>query len=96
MNCPNCNAPIDQDTVFCGNCGRKLTPQYAQGATVAELTQQSSYDERTSYPPRGNSLLPPTIGLNNSPQANTPPQGYTPPHAQPYALSRRTAVSTLY
>jgi zinc-ribbon domain len=62
MNCPYCNAPVDRDAVFCGNCGHKLVPKLAPGVTVAEATQQVSINERTSYAPGGNnSPLPPTM-----------------------------------
>ncbi len=27
MNCPNCNAPLEANAVFCSNCGAKITPQ---------------------------------------------------------------------
>jgi hypothetical protein len=35
MQCPHCHSQIDDDAVFCGNCGRQVAPLQAQGATVA-------------------------------------------------------------
>src|SRR5438270_10800663 len=35
MQCPHCNAQLDDDTIFCGNCGRQVAPLQARGATVA-------------------------------------------------------------
>jgi zinc ribbon protein len=35
MQCPQCNAQLDDDTIFCGNCGKQIAPFQAQGATVA-------------------------------------------------------------
>lgn len=35
MQCPHCNAQLDEDTIFCGNCGRQVAPLQAQGATVS-------------------------------------------------------------
>ncbi len=34
MQCPNCHHTIDDDTIFCGNCGRQVAPLHAPGATV--------------------------------------------------------------
>lgn len=36
MQCPNCHTAVDDDTIFCGNCGRQIAPQQAEGATVIE------------------------------------------------------------
>jgi hypothetical protein len=36
MQCPRCNAPIDVENVFCGNCGTQVAPLQAQGATVVK------------------------------------------------------------
>jgi Anti-sigma-K factor rskA/zinc-ribbon domain len=36
MRCPKCNEPLDDETVFCGNCGTQIAPVFAQGATVSE------------------------------------------------------------
>jgi hypothetical protein len=91
MNCPNCNAPVDQETIFCGNCGYKIAPQIAPGVTVAEATQQvSGVDERQSYPPRDNSYSP-TLQVSNpanneqrySPYIKSPAQAGLPPVQTP-------------
>jgi Anti-sigma-K factor rskA len=34
MQCPNCNAPVDDHTAFCGNCGKQIAPLQAKGATA--------------------------------------------------------------
>lgn len=34
MQCPKCQARIDDDTVFCGNCGQQIAPLQARGATM--------------------------------------------------------------
>ncbi|MGZ3608636.1 MAG: zinc-ribbon domain-containing protein, partial [Ktedonobacteraceae bacterium] len=34
MQCPRCNAKLEDGTVFCGNCGTQITPLQAQGATA--------------------------------------------------------------
>ena len=43
MQCPRCNARLDDDTVFCGNCGTQIAPFQATGATIAS----SPADEET-------------------------------------------------
>ena len=53
MRCPNCQVPLEENAVFCGNCGYKVAPVHAQGATIAEPTQLVSGD-------RGNSSYPQT------------------------------------
>lgn len=55
MQCPNCKAPLDGDTVFCGNCGNQVAPLHAQGATISE-------DQTV--------LIPPTTSRQN-PGVNT-------------------------
>ena len=35
MQCPQCNAQLDDNSVFCGNCGKQIVPLQAKGATVA-------------------------------------------------------------
>ncbi len=60
MQCPNCNAPIDEDTIFCGNCGNQVAPLHARGATVAEATELlpssggQSYNDQSLSPFGGN------------------------------------------
>ena len=39
MQCPQCHTQLDDDTVFCGNCGKQLAPFQAQGATVTYKTE---------------------------------------------------------
>jgi hypothetical protein len=51
MQCPHCHSQIDDDTIFCGNCGRQVAPLQAQGATVAA----SEEDLRNA---RGNQAFP--------------------------------------
>lgn len=42
MQCPNCQATLDDDTVFCGNCGNQVAPLRARGATVDYPTERSA------------------------------------------------------
>jgi hypothetical protein len=111
MNCPNCNAPVDADAAFCGNCGLQITPIYARGATLPESEETALLPDnpgqslpRGNYPP-GYSPLPPTA-LPNQPQSFYGPAGYGPgntPHAQQFSATpsvpsrpaRRTSVRNI-
>jgi anti-sigma-K factor RskA len=53
MICPKCSTPIDEETVFCGNCGTQVAPLYARGATVVEATEKMSSDKGRSDPYQG-------------------------------------------
>jgi zinc-ribbon domain len=52
MQCPHCNAQLDDDTIYCGNCGRQVAPLQAMGATVVapEGGQPGTARESLSYP----------------------------------------------
>ncbi|HEU5377079.1 MAG TPA: zinc ribbon domain-containing protein [Ktedonobacteraceae bacterium] len=47
MQCPACHTPLDEDTIFCGNCGRQIRPLHTQGAThdfhTGEATEVARY-----------------------------------------------------
>jgi hypothetical protein len=102
MLCPNCNAPVDADASFCGNCGHQITPIYARGATLSESDETVLQPEgpgqslpRADYrsqSPQSYSPLPPTA-LPNQPQSYYGPDptrygaGNTPPAAQYSATS---------
>jgi len=59
MQCPQCNSPLDEDAVFCGNCGKQIAPLQARGATISvKETRQSNdgqYPRNTSYGIQGTS-----------------------------------------
>ena len=73
MRCPKCNAPLDEDTVFCGNCGTQIAPIYAQGATISgEETARSGPNDgygpiASRYGPGGQTF-----------QVPQPPSQYAP------------------
>src|ERR1700681_4098596 len=68
MQCPRCNTVLDDDTVFCGNCGTQIVPLQAQGETIAASTNN------------GETLLSGSNPVGNR-QAVTPPviQRFSPP-----------------
>src|SRR5947209_11180059 len=87
MRCPKCNEPLDEETVFCGNCGTQIAPVFAQGATVSEA-------ETAQIRPRdGQGPIVSRYGpVGQSFQAPQPPSQYVPnptqqaaPSAPPFA-----------
>src|SRR5581483_7047389 len=95
MKCPRCNAILDDDTAFCGNCGTQIAPLQAPGATVAtsveneETLRVSTNAVRNrqqppiipGFSPRASPYVPtPDTPLQNrAPQA--PRRGGSPPAA---------------
>lgn len=84
MQCPRCNTILDDDTVFCGNCGTQIAPLQAQGATVAaSIDDEETLMARSN--PVGNRQPPPVIQRFSPPAApyvpasDTPAQSNTPP-----------------
>src|SRR5215472_6180077 len=57
MQCPQCNSPLDDDTIFCGNCGRQIAPLQARGATISvkgtRQTNDGQFPRSTSYGTQG-------------------------------------------
>ncbi len=74
MKCPSCQAPITQDDVFCGSCGRRLTAQ----DKVPSAVQPSSLPPMPGPPP----IQPPAGGGVPPYQQPVTPM-YAPPPQQP-------------
>src|SRR6266704_775323 len=71
MQCPQCNSPLDDDTIFCGNCGRQIAPLQARGATIsveeARQINDGQFPRNTSYGAQGPvSTTPDTPGSPGS------------------------------
>jgi hypothetical protein len=81
MQCPKCNAQLEDDTVFCGNCGTQIAPLTSKGAPVTSKASESEDDYATvistsqSYRPS----TPQTPVRNNAFQPNTPYRGNDSP-----------------
>src|SRR5215469_13326880 len=77
MQCPQCNAQLDEDTVFCGNCGTQITPLQAQGATVTHKAGEGEDGFATVLSSRQSSQSPPsqTPVRNNVLRPDTPFRG---------------------
>ena len=81
MQCPQCNAPLEEGTVFCGNCGKQVAPLQAKGSTVAYKGGAGEDDFATIVtsgqgPQRS---MPQTPARNYMPVPDTPHRGTTPP-----------------
>ncbi len=77
MQCPHCNAQLEDDTVFCGNCGTQITRVQAQGAKVPYKGGEGEDDLATVISTR-QSYQPPTPQTpvrNNALQPDTPYRG---------------------
>src|SRR6266567_3713783 len=79
MQCPACNAPLEEDTVFCGNCGRQVAPLLAKGATIAAPAEELQALKSISTPAGNNRPAQPAMLQTSSRQ--TPP--YAPTTAIP-------------
>src|SRR5579863_6337426 len=72
MVCPKCNQPLDDDTVFCGNCGAQVAPIQAQGATVTSPYKETRMSDNRA-----------ALAANDNQQVMTPP---VPQRLEPQAL----------
>lgn len=94
MQCPQCNAHLDDDAVFCGNCGAQVAPlQKGDNATIADHSPtvmsvqsmlQSGQPAPSSNPPlpqhAGQGVMPRVPPSPRTPQApRTPQTPQTPP-----------------
>src|SRR6266581_1627223 len=87
MQCPQCNSPLDEDAIFCGNCGKQIAPLQARGATISvketRQTNDGQFPRNTSYGVQGTSIpapdAPPNLGSNSITFHSTPqpPRGNT-------------------
>ena len=81
MQCPQCNAQLEEGTIFCGNCGKQIAPLQAQGATVAYKAGVDEPDLPTvlTSPQNLQRSAPQTPPKNYVPQPDIPYRGETPP-----------------
>lgn len=102
MQCPVCNTFIDNDTVFCGNCGRQVRPLRAQGETLdfpmrgqtpgsaAETIQGIAQTRPANNTP---SPLPRQEMMAQSFTPTLPLEGRVPPRGStPTRFSQRTTI----
>ena len=75
MQCPGCNAPLEEDTVFCGNCGRQVAPLLAKGATIAAPAEELQALKSISTPAGNNRPAQPA--MLQTPSTQTPPYAPT-------------------
>src|SRR5579859_4789508 len=82
MICPKCSNPIEEDTVFCGNCGTQVAPVYARGATVVESTEKIGPDRVQAHP--------------SIPPMSPPPAHFSPATAQPGRMDDLQSAPTVF
>ncbi len=78
MQCPQCNSPLDEDAVFCGNCGKQIAPLQARGATIS-VKESHRIDDgprpmNTDYGASGPAVqmpVSPVPGLLHSPDSGS-------------------------
>ena len=85
MQCPHCNAQLEDGTVFCGNCGKQIAPFQAQGPTVTYKAGQGEDNFATVISTRQGpqTPIPQTPASNNAYRSNTPYQGVDSPTTLP-------------
>src|SRR5579859_599110 len=106
MQCPRCNYSLDDDTVFCGNCGAQVAPLKSPGATVAASLEDEETIQTRSNAEGNRQAAPPPVMQRFSPPAapyapapGTPAQKDTPPVSRrgssPFASGRVRVISAL-
>ncbi len=76
MRCPHCQAQLDEDTIYCGNCGQQVAPLQARGATASYVTERR--DAGVSFIP-AQRTAPAVPGPAVPSHKNTPPPQGPPP-----------------
>ncbi len=74
MRCPNCNAPLEEGSAFCGNCGKQVAPLLARGDTAlpTEIIGSQDYGQATALetiPAPSKPSTPAPLAYRNNQQA---------------------------
>src|SRR5229473_1443253 len=97
MQCPQCNAQLDDDTVFCGNCGKQLAPLKAKGATAAYTGNADESGFATVLSTQGSQRsMPQTPASRYVSEPDTPHRGDTPgltPSPPPFRKSNTRRIA---
>ena len=67
MKCPRCNYTLDDDTIFCGNCGAQIAPLNSPGATVASSLENEETIQARSNVAGNRQAAPPPLMQRFSP-----------------------------
>lgn len=94
MQCPQCHAQLDDDTIFCGNCGKQIAPIQAQGATVAYKAgaDESELPTILTSPQGSQRSAPPAPVRNYVPVPDTPPFASPPQPPSRKSNNRRIVL----
>ncbi len=79
MQCPKCQANLENDTIFCGNCGQQVAPFQAQGATLPYSISAKNGGLETPTSTAQSESFTPTLLIAPTPgRSETPPPTPTP------------------
>jgi anti-sigma-K factor RskA/zinc ribbon protein len=98
MQCPQCNAQLEDDTIFCGNCGKQVAPLQAKGATVSYNGETDNSEFATIISDQGSqrsALQTPVTTARNYVSPPIPPvipSQKDTPSAPPQPPTRRTNI----
>lgn len=97
MQCPNCNKANEDGALFCGNCGKQLSPLYGGGNAATELSHSPPTPSDNSFwsTPSNRSFQGPPLAFPGSAQPNLPsgfpistqpdpPLAFSPTNVQTY------------
>lgn len=70
MHCPQCQAWLDEDIIYCGNCGQQVAPLQARGATAMYPQEGEQAGAHIATRPISQSTIPIAPAQKNTP----PPQ----------------------
>ncbi|MDQ6661084.1 MAG: hypothetical protein M3Z24_08975, partial [Chloroflexota bacterium] len=87
MQCLNCNAPLEENSMFCGSCGTQVTPLSARGARALGSEETVLMQEDSMHAPTADYGSPqPATSPSpwfQAPASEQPTQGSTPPPFPP-------------
>ena len=92
MNCPNCSAPISENSVFCPNCGANIHPAQQSWENNDYSQQQPYYDPYQQTPAPNAAYNDPYGGQYAAPQPEVPQ--YVPQQPSPLQNYASSAEET--
>src|SRR5437867_12257883 len=97
MNCPNCNAPLENNARFCPKCGQPISVANSNNATVVSDPRHQPLPGNESEPPTippGYLQVPPRQQQQPWSQSATLPPQQQPAWPQPQSQPTPTTPTT--
>jgi len=91
MFCPQCGAPNDEDSVFCGNCGAVLNPEEIPAEPGKEFPEVAETGTPEAQSVEKMLDVTPSEQMVPAP----PPRGPTPQRSQPSVPTSGLAIASL-